>query len=80
MKLSEFSDEQSLRELLGMPGSIPAPITTAPVGGAQPAAVDPRIAAQQMKQKQDQKKQIQDAIVQKQKELQDLQKQMAEIK
>lgn len=75
------------------PGAAPtmgaAPATTTPTGapGAAPtmgAATDPatqqKMLAQQALDRQNQKKQIQDAIRQKQEELADLNKQLAAIK
>lgn len=90
MKLSSIVSEQEfvrLRELTPPMAGIAAP---APAAGAtilapgQQIAQDPtaqaKMAAQQAVDRQNRKKQIQDQIVQTQKQLQDLQKQLALVK
>lgn len=52
---------------------------TAATGLAAPGQMDPAQAAQAAKERQDQKKQIQDAIKAKQQELADLQKQLTQL-
>jgi hypothetical protein len=87
MKLSAIVSETEfarLQELdAPMLGTTPAAGATTLAPGQQ-AAVDPqaqaKMQAQQALDKVNQKKQIQDAISQKQKELQDLQKQLAQIR
>jgi hypothetical protein len=79
--LSEFEISRLSELDVPMPGAAATP-------GAAPGAVqatqDPQAAAkmqaQQALDRMNQKKQIQDAIKQKQQELQDLQKQLAQIK
>jgi phage-related minor tail protein len=87
MKLSAIVSETEfarLQELdAPMLGAAPAAGATTMAPGQQVAA-DPqaqaKMQAQQALDRANQKKQIQDAISQKQKELQDLQKQLAQIK
>jgi phage-related minor tail protein len=87
MKLSAIMSETEfarLQELdAPMLGATPAAGATTLAPG-QPAAADPqaqaKMQAQQALDRANQKKQIQDAISQKQKELQDLQKQLAQIR
>lgn len=61
------------------PGTAQPPAVGAPVAAAG-QQVDPAVAALAMKQKQEQKKQIQDQIVATEKQLQQLRKQLAQIK
>ena len=84
MKLGEFYNDKELADALPPPGAgvqEPAPATP---GGAPNPANDPQATAKMMAQmavdKQNRKKAIQDQIKLKQKELQDLQKQLATIK
>ena len=84
MKLSEFYLDKELTDALPPPG---AGVTTPPPpgpGGQPNPANDPQAQAKMMAQmaldKQNRKKSIQDQIKMKQKELQDLQKQLATIK
>ena len=84
MKLSEFYLDKELTDALPPPG---AGVTTPPPpgpGGQPNPANDPQAQAKMMAQmaldKQNRKKSIQDQIKLKQKELQDLQKQLATIK
>jgi hypothetical protein len=87
MKLSNIVSETEfarLQELdAPMLGATPAAGATTMAPG-QPVAADPqaqaKMQAQQALDRANRKKQIQDAISQKQKELQDLQKQLAQIK
>lgn len=73
MKLSEIAP-------MPMPGAAPAPgAKSMAVGGQAIGGVDPKQAAMMIKQKNDQKKQLQDAIKAKQGELQALQKQLADL-
>lgn len=93
MRINELVIDESLQEAI--PGLAPTTPPTPGVGqqpgqqaqpaiGApQPAAgqqVDPATAALALKQKQEQKKQIQDQILATQKQLQDLRKQLAQIR
>jgi phage-related minor tail protein len=89
MKLSNIVSETEfarLQELdAPMLGATPAPAAGATtMAPGQQVAADPqaqaKMQAQQALDRANQKKQIQDAISQKQKELQDLQKQLAQIK
>jgi hypothetical protein len=84
MKLNEFSLDKALAEL-GGDGAMALP--TAPLGqqpGQAAVGVDPMAAkkaqAMAVKQMQDKRKEIQDAIKTKQAEIQDLQKQLASLK
>lgn len=90
MKLNEFSLDRQLDELIppSMGGAQPS------MGGAQPASnmaqpgadqqsrvtQDPAARALAVKQMADQKREIQNTIRQKQKEIQELQKQLAQIR
>jgi len=79
---NEFS---KIREFTGMATQpqIPSPTGVTPVTQpttAQPLQqTNPAQAAQMIKQRNDQKKQIQDQIAQKTKEIQDLRKQLMEL-
>ena len=84
MKLSEFYLDRELTDALPPPGAgatTPPPVVP---GQTQPAATDPQAQAKMMAQmavdKQNRKKSIQDQIKLKQKELMDLQKQLASVK
>jgi phage-related minor tail protein len=87
MKLSAIVSETEFARLQELDAPM---LGTAPAAGAttlapgQQAAADPqaqaKMQAQQALDRANQKKQIQDAISQKQKELQDLQKQLAQIR
>lgn len=93
MKLSDLKEnDYQLDELLPTIGAVAsgvsnvagtAPGTTQAPGqaasGLATGQMNPAQAAQAAKQRMDQKKQIQDAIKQKQQELSDLQKQLAQI-
>lgn len=57
----------------------PVALGTQPAAGLATGQMDPAQAAQAAKQRNEQKKQIQDAIKTKQKELSDLQKQLAQL-
>ncbi len=91
MKLSAIAEWDSrLRELVPpSTGAAPAPGAPAPTGATtlkpgqqiqQDPAAMAKMAAQQALDKQNQKKEIQDQIKQKQEELADLNKQLAAIK
>jgi hypothetical protein len=91
MKLSSFISERGLSELeIGLTPSPATGMNPAPKPGAttltpgQQVQQDPqaqqKMMAQQALDRANQKKQIQDAIRQKQQELADLQKQLATIK
>jgi phage-related minor tail protein len=81
--LSEFEISRLSELDVPMPGAAATPGAIAAPGAVQ-ATQDPQAAAkmqaQQALDRMNQKKQIQDAIKQKQQELQDLQKQLAQIK
>jgi hypothetical protein len=86
MKINEFSYDLKLGELV--PGTMPAPTAPAPVTpGAttvgqvqQDPQAQQKMMAQQALDRANKKKEIQDQIKAKQAELQDLQKQLAQIK
>jgi phage-related minor tail protein len=86
MRLSSIVSETEFARLqeLDAPMLGATPAAGATVAPGQQAAADPqaqaKMQAQQALDRANQKKQIQDAISQKQKELQDLQKQLAQIK
>ena len=87
MKLSSIVSETEfarLQELdTPMLGAAPAPGATTIAPGqqvAQDPAAQAKMQAQQAMDRMNRKKEIQDAIKQKQQELQDLQKQLAQIK
>jgi hypothetical protein len=90
MKLSEVLVERQLDELMPSIGmSTPPSGTTAPqqpstqpnqpTSGLAGGQMDPAQAAQAAKDRQEQKKRVQDAIKQKQQELTDLQKELAKL-
>jgi hypothetical protein len=85
MKLNEFSQDFKLSELLPATGGAPAPASPAAVANtaAQQVQQDPQAQAKMMAQqaldRQNKKKEIQDQIRAKQAELQDLQKQLAQM-
>ena len=84
MKLSEFYLDRELTDALPPPGAGAAtPPPTVP-GQTQNVATDPQAQAKMMAQqavdKQNRKKELQDTIKAKQKEIMDLQKELASIK
>jgi hypothetical protein len=90
MKLSEFSFDTRLSELLpaaaapapGMqaaPGAAPKPGQPQQAAGLASGQMDPAQAAQAAKDKIEQKKQIQDQIKQTEAQLNDLRKRLAEL-
>lgn len=95
MRLFELKDsDQQLSELAPALGAVPAAgsqpaaqtgiqpaakVGSPPQSGQPPGGLNPAQAAMAAKQQQDRKKEIQDAIKQKQQELQDLQKQLAQL-
>lgn len=87
MKLTDLKEYDSqlaeLTPMQGPAGSAPQPMPGSMIGqkpsGLAGGQMDPAQAAMAVKQRQEQKKSIQDAIKQKQKELADLQKQLSQI-
>lgn len=95
MKLTDLKEnDRQLDELLPALGAVGSAIggaakavgsaiggavKTAATGLAAPGQMDPAQAAQAVKDRQEQKKQIQDAIKAKQQELADLQKQLTQL-
>jgi flagellar motor protein MotB len=84
---AEFAKLAELNVPMPTAGGMPAPGAIAQPGMANPLAAaiqDPqaqaKMQAQQVLDKNNQKKQLQDAIRQKQQELSDLQKQLAQIR
>ena len=89
MRLFDLKEnDHQLDELLPTIGAVapaagqvaqPAAVGTQPAAGLATGQMDPAQAAQAAKERNEQKKQIQDAIKMKQKELSDLQKQLAQL-
>jgi hypothetical protein len=89
MKLAEVLIEKQLDEFLpsigmstpptGTSTAQPKPTSQQPASGLATGQMDPAQAAQAAKDRQEQKKRVQDAIKQKQQELTDLQKELASL-
>jgi hypothetical protein len=87
MKINEFSQDPAIRELIstsvGGTGMAPASPAATSNAAVQQVQQDPQAQAKMMAQqaldRQNRKKEIQDQIKAKQSELQDLQRQLAQI-
>lgn len=82
--VASINDSERIRELAPMvtPGVAPAPAAPgaqAPQSGLAGGQMDPAQAAQAAKQRQEQKKQIQDQIKAAEQQLTDLRKRLAEL-
>lgn len=84
MKLSNIVSETELARLSELTPPAPGAMAATASGGINQATQDPaaqaKLQAQQVQQMMQRKKDIQDSIRQKQKEIQDLQKELATIK